>query len=578
MPFINGENNKVFISYSHDSPEHLERVLSLSDRLRRDGIDCLIDQYEISPRQGWPRWTMSQIEEARFVLVICSETYHRRVRGREETGKGLGAKWEGAVITQELYDSEADNDKFIPVLFSSEDADYIPVYLRGATRYVLDDDYEDLYRHLTNQPKHVRPALGAQRSLPPRDRKEDFLDTPESRVSREPAGGSRMPNPPTTSQSRSLASWIFGSLLLIFFVYAYLFSPDTLPEYKQRMLAFACALIAGLFGFFLTGAIGLQIHSAQTRFGTISIKATAGVALFVLMLIWWFSPLAPVKPKPPNLPSIVAYRVHITVVDPQQLPVYDADIRPSVDGELKKNNNGWELNIPVTNKPGDGRITLYALKPADSLYGEEVLVLDKDPSPAVKIHLYQNLSRNPPNHNLSHVPPPPAISIYSVSVTVLDSEHAPVEDAEIYSRPAGTVKKVGGGYEIDVPAVHRPADGKLKIYASKKSAFLNGETSVPLDKNPNPTVEIYMQRDTSAHVNGKVVDGSSRAIVGAWVNVAGHERDRVQTRSGGEFNLAAYAAEGQLVRLHVEMEGYTPEDQPHLAGRFPAIIKLHKRE
>jgi hypothetical protein len=40
---------KVFISYSHDSDQHKDRVLALSDRLREDGIDCIIDQYETSP-------------------------------------------------------------------------------------------------------------------------------------------------------------------------------------------------------------------------------------------------------------------------------------------------------------------------------------------------------------------------------------------------------------------------------------------------------------------------------------------------------------------------------------------------
>ncbi|HEY9820529.1 MAG TPA: SEFIR domain-containing protein, partial [Candidatus Sericytochromatia bacterium] len=38
----------VFISYSRDSREHKDRVLNLADRLRDDGIDCNIDQYEIS--------------------------------------------------------------------------------------------------------------------------------------------------------------------------------------------------------------------------------------------------------------------------------------------------------------------------------------------------------------------------------------------------------------------------------------------------------------------------------------------------------------------------------------------------
>lgn len=47
----------VFISYSHDSDEHRDRVLALSERLRQDGIKTLLDQYENgSPSQGWPRW------------------------------------------------------------------------------------------------------------------------------------------------------------------------------------------------------------------------------------------------------------------------------------------------------------------------------------------------------------------------------------------------------------------------------------------------------------------------------------------------------------------------------------------
>lgn len=128
---------KVFISYSHDSPEHIDRVWELSDRLRADGIDCHIDQYEQSPREGWPRWMMNQIEQADFVLVVCTENYERRFRGKEEVGKGVGAKWEGAIITQELYDAEANNTKFIPVVFSSQDlaqaAEKSPLKRAGGT-------------------------------------------------------------------------------------------------------------------------------------------------------------------------------------------------------------------------------------------------------------------------------------------------------------------------------------------------------------------------------------------------------------------------------------------------------------
>src|ERR1043165_4218125 len=170
------ESPKVFISYTHDSLEHMDRVLSLADRLRAEGVDCRLDQYETSPPEGWPRWMNGQIEWADFVLVVCTEAYQRRFKGTEEAGKGLGAKWEGAIITQELYEAEAHNTKFIPMLFSREDTGNIPNLLRGATYYDLstEEGYEELYRRLTNQPPVSKPELGTLRPMPHRERRQFF--------------------------------------------------------------------------------------------------------------------------------------------------------------------------------------------------------------------------------------------------------------------------------------------------------------------------------------------------------------------------------------------------------------------
>jgi hypothetical protein len=60
---------RVFISYSHDSPEHQDRVLDFADRLGADGVDATIDQYEQSPPQGWPTWCDNEIRNADFVLM-----------------------------------------------------------------------------------------------------------------------------------------------------------------------------------------------------------------------------------------------------------------------------------------------------------------------------------------------------------------------------------------------------------------------------------------------------------------------------------------------------------------------------
>lgn len=170
---------RVFISYSHDSVEHIDRVLALSNRLREDGTDCILDQYETSPPEGWTRWMDRNMRDADFVLMICTETYYRRVMLDEEPGKGLGVKWEGKLIYQHIYNADSENTRFIPVLFKYSKREHIPTPLQGATYYAVDtkQGYEDLYRRLTNQPRVRRVELGRIRTLPkvlPLERRADF--------------------------------------------------------------------------------------------------------------------------------------------------------------------------------------------------------------------------------------------------------------------------------------------------------------------------------------------------------------------------------------------------------------------
>jgi hypothetical protein len=103
---------------------------------------------------------------------------------------------------------------------------------------------------------------------------------------------------PENSHARggvSAASWIFGSILLGFIILVFAFAPSELRDFKVRILAFSCALVAGLFGFFMTGDVGLRFTSGQTKMGKFVVRATGGLALFVLVLLWWFSSSAPIK-------------------------------------------------------------------------------------------------------------------------------------------------------------------------------------------------------------------------------------------------------------------------------------------
>ena len=173
----------VFISYSRDSSEHVWAVLALSNILRSDGIDCVLDQYESCPPEGWPHWMDREILKAQFVLMICTEVYHRRVMGLEPPGIGLGIAWESSLIYSHIYASSSQNKKFIPLVFSEEHIKYIPVPIQGATRYCVstDDGYEQLYSRLIGKPPAEKPLLGKRKALPKREVRTTFFN-PSSTV------------------------------------------------------------------------------------------------------------------------------------------------------------------------------------------------------------------------------------------------------------------------------------------------------------------------------------------------------------------------------------------------------------
>jgi hypothetical protein len=108
---------------------------------------------------------IDQIEDADPVLLVITETYARRFRGHEAPGRGLGVRWEGAIITSELYYDIHDRVKFIPVVVSPTDARLIPAPLSLTTWYLIgtpgNRDLAPLLRHLRGEPALIPEPLGA---------------------------------------------------------------------------------------------------------------------------------------------------------------------------------------------------------------------------------------------------------------------------------------------------------------------------------------------------------------------------------------------------------------------------------
>lgn len=174
------ESNKnpiVFISYSQDSLSFSDKVLEFSNKLRSEGIDAILDQYEEAPSEGWPRWMENSIKKADYVIVIGSQGYYQKIYGKNESGKGLGVKWEGNIIYQMLYMSDSINKKFIPAVFNDDDVQYIPTPLQGSTYYKISNssDFDRLYWRLRGVSAKEKPPLGKLRPLPEKERKTLFF-------------------------------------------------------------------------------------------------------------------------------------------------------------------------------------------------------------------------------------------------------------------------------------------------------------------------------------------------------------------------------------------------------------------
>lgn len=200
---------KVFISYSHDSDEHRERVLELSERLRMDGVETLLDQYvNGAPPQGWPHWMLDQLDAADSVIVVCTEAYYRRFRGKEEPGKGRGVAWEGAHITQEMYATRNKRLKFVPVFLSAANENWIPEPLRAGNYYTLtsETEYRSLYDFLLGQAGVEPQPVGKPKTKPRRKAGAMTFDESTPPPAPPPSPSPR-PTPPASLHQILVGRW-----------------------------------------------------------------------------------------------------------------------------------------------------------------------------------------------------------------------------------------------------------------------------------------------------------------------------------------------------------------------------------
>jgi len=149
---------KAFVSYSHDSQEHKKWVLDLATRLRNNGIDAILDQWDLKPGDDLPHFMEKGLSSADRVLMICTDKYVEKAN----LGAG-GVGYEKMIVTADLL-KNIDSNKIIP-LIRQNGHHSVPNFLRSKMflDFSLQDEFEfsfdELVRTLHNAPLYEKPVI-----------------------------------------------------------------------------------------------------------------------------------------------------------------------------------------------------------------------------------------------------------------------------------------------------------------------------------------------------------------------------------------------------------------------------------
>lgn len=150
----------VFVSYSRDNEEHSDWVLQLATRLRSNGVDAILDRWNLRLGQDLAAFMERGLSNSHRVLCICSQAYVDKANA----GRG-GVGYEKQIITAELL-ADLNQDWVVPVIRNNPQTRKLPVFL-GSRLYIdfeedrlYESKYEELLRELLDEPVLPVPELG----------------------------------------------------------------------------------------------------------------------------------------------------------------------------------------------------------------------------------------------------------------------------------------------------------------------------------------------------------------------------------------------------------------------------------
>lgn len=127
--------------------------------MRNNGIDSIIDQWELKPGDDLPHFMETHLSNADKIIMICSDKYVEKAN----SGTG-GVGYEKMILTSNLL-KNIDQNKIIPVI-RQDATKTVPTFL--STKLYIDFSlnlhyefaYDELIRTIHNSPIYKKPPIG----------------------------------------------------------------------------------------------------------------------------------------------------------------------------------------------------------------------------------------------------------------------------------------------------------------------------------------------------------------------------------------------------------------------------------
>ncbi len=151
---------RIFTSYSHDDSAHKAWVVRLADRLVRNGVDVILDQWDIRLGGDLPSFMEAGLTGVDRVLAVCSSSY---VQKANKSQGGVG--YEKMILTGQLM-RNVNSNKIIPLVRNNFSDDLLPTFLSSRLYVDFRNDelfethYAELLREIHGRQMVARPSLG----------------------------------------------------------------------------------------------------------------------------------------------------------------------------------------------------------------------------------------------------------------------------------------------------------------------------------------------------------------------------------------------------------------------------------